>query len=99
MSNIIGDLREKAKVRVTGTVTGGTDGSSRVQWYKSYLSTLDENNLAALSTSTAVAKAFRIPPGAIGCYIVAKFTPMSPDGRSGEPTFVISDRTIECREG
>lgn len=56
MSNIIGDLREKAKVRVTGTVTGGTDGSSRVQWYKSYLSTLDENNLAALSTSTAVAK-------------------------------------------
>lgn len=96
--NINGDLRVRAKVWVTGTVIGGTDGSSRVQWYKSHSSTLDESNLEVLSTSTAVAKVFRIPPKAVGCYIVAKFTPMSPDGRAGEPTFVISDRTIECRE-
>ncbi|XP_050872526.1 187-kDa microtubule-associated protein AIR9 isoform X1 [Lathyrus oleraceus] len=91
---IIGDLRENGKVTATGIVTGGTEGSSRVQWYKTYLSTLDESNLEALSTSK-IAKAFRIPLGAVGCYIVAKYTPMTPDGDSGEPTFVISDRAVE----
>ncbi|XP_004488268.1 187-kDa microtubule-associated protein AIR9 isoform X2 [Cicer arietinum] len=91
---IIGDLRENGKVTATGIVTGGTEGSSRVQWYKTYSSTLDESNLEALSTSK-IAKAFRIPLGAVGCYIVAKYTPMTPDGDSGEPTFVISDRSVE----
>lgn len=91
---IIGDLRENGKVTATGIVTGGTEGSSRVQWYKTYSSTLDESNLEALSTSK-IAKAFRIPLGAVGCYIVAKYTPMTPDGESGESTFVISDRAVE----
>ncbi|KAK7328506.1 hypothetical protein VNO77_22615 [Canavalia gladiata] len=91
---IIGDLRENSKVTATGIVTGGTEGSSRVQWYKTCSSTLDENHLEALSTSK-IAKAFRIPLGAIGCYIVAKFTPMTPDGDSGEPAYVISDRAVE----
>ncbi|CAJ2661630.1 unnamed protein product [Trifolium pratense] len=91
---IIGDLRENGKVTATGIVTGGTEGSSRVQWYKTYSSTLDESNLEALSTSK-IAKAFRIPLGAVGCYIVAKYTPMTPDGDSGESTFVISDRAVE----
>ncbi|MCH99513.1 hypothetical protein A2U01_0020527, partial [Trifolium medium] len=40
-------------------------------------------------------RAFRIPLGAVGCYIVAKYTPMTPDGDSGESTFVISDRAVE----
>ncbi|TKY72978.1 187-kDa microtubule-associated protein AIR9 [Spatholobus suberectus] len=91
---IIGDLRENSKVTATGIVTGGTEGSSRVQWYKTRSSTLDENSLEALSTSK-IAKAFRIPLGAVGYYIVAKFTPMTPDGDSGEPAFVISDKAVE----
>ncbi|KAK7304069.1 hypothetical protein RJT34_15087 [Clitoria ternatea] len=91
---IIGDLRENSKVTATGIVTGGTEGSSRVQWYKTRSSTLDENSLEALSTSK-IAKAFRIPLGAVGCYIVAKFTPMTPDGDSGEPAFVMSDKAVE----
>lgn len=91
---IIGDLRENSKVTATGIVTGGTEGSSRVQWYKTLSSTLDENSLEALSTSK-IAKAFRIPLGAVGYYIVAKFTPMTPDGDSGEPAFVISDKAVE----
>lgn len=48
---IIGDLRENGKVTASGIVTGGTEGSSRVQWYKTCSSTLDENSLEALSTS------------------------------------------------
>ncbi|KAJ1437037.1 Leucine-rich repeat [Sesbania bispinosa] len=91
---IIGDLRENSKITATGVVTGGTEGSSRVQWYKTCSSTLDENSLEALSTSK-IAKAFRIPLGAVGYYIVAKFTPMTPDGDAGEPAFVISDRAVE----
>nr|KYP38707.1 hypothetical protein KK1_040034 [Cajanus cajan] len=91
---IIGELRENSKVTATGIVTGGTEGSSRVQWYKTCSSTFDENSLEALSTSK-IAKAFRIPLGAVGYYIVAKFTPMTPDGDSGEPAFVISDKAVE----
>lgn len=92
---IIGDLRENSKVTVTGIVTGGTEGSSRVQWFKTNSSTLNgENDLEAMSTSK-VAKAFRIPLGAVGYYIVAKYTPMTPDGESGEPVYVISERAVE----
>ncbi|KAL7212560.1 hypothetical protein ACSBR2_015286 [Camellia fascicularis] len=92
---IIGDIREGSKVTVTGTVTGGTEGSSRVQWFKTSSSTLDgENGLEAVSTSK-IAKAFRIPLGAVGYFIVAKFTPMTPDGESGEPAYAISERAVE----
>lgn len=92
---IIGDLREGSKVTVTGNVTGATEGSSKVQWFKAFSSILDgENGLEAVSTSK-LAKAFRIPLGAVGCYIVAKFTPVNADGESGEPAFVISDRAVE----
>uniref|UniRef100_A0A1J3CLM1 187-kDa microtubule-associated protein AIR9 n=1 Tax=Noccaea caerulescens TaxID=107243 RepID=A0A1J3CLM1_NOCCA len=92
---IVGDLRENSKVTVTGTVTGGTEGSSRVQWFKSSSSILDGgNSLEELSTSK-VAKSFRIPLGAVGYYIVVKYAPMAPDGESGEPVYVISERAVE----
>ncbi|XP_059596141.1 187-kDa microtubule-associated protein AIR9 isoform X2 [Vitis vinifera] len=92
---IIGDVRENNKVTVTGVVTGGSEGSSRVQWFKTHSSVLDgENGLEAVSTSK-IAKAFRIPLGAVGYYIVAKFTPMAADGESGEPAYVISEKAVE----
>ncbi|KAL9346290.1 hypothetical protein Peur_061143 [Populus x canadensis] len=92
---IIGHLRENSKVTVTATVTGGTEGSSRVQWFKTSSSTLDgENSLDALITAK-IAKALRIPLGAVGYYIVAKYTPMTPDGESGEPAYAISEKAVE----
>jgi hypothetical protein len=94
-AKIVGDLRENSKVTVTGTVTGGTEGSSRVQWFKSSCSILEgDNSLEELSTSK-VAKSFRIPLGAVGYYIVAKYTPMTPDGECGEPVYVLSERAVE----
>ncbi|XP_022146546.1 187-kDa microtubule-associated protein AIR9 [Momordica charantia] len=92
---IIGDIRENGKVTVTGVVTGGSEGSSRVQWFKTSSSTLESlDGLEALSTSK-IAKAFRVPLGAVGFYIVAKFTPMAPDGESGEPAYAISDSSVD----
>ncbi|KAJ4980259.1 hypothetical protein NE237_031096 [Protea cynaroides] len=92
---IIGDTREGNKVTVTATVTGGTEGSSRVQWFRTSSSKLEgEDGLEAVSTSK-IAKAFRIPLGAVGYYIVAKFTPMTPDGESGDPAYVISGKAVE----
>ncbi|KAJ0980466.1 hypothetical protein J5N97_008721 [Dioscorea zingiberensis] len=92
---IIGDLREGSKVTVSGTVTGGTEGSSRVQWFKTSFSMLEgENGLEAVSTSK-ISKAFRVPLGAVGYYIAAKFTPMAPDGETGEPVYVISEKVVE----
>lgn len=92
---IIGDLREGSKVTVTGTVTRGTEGSSRVQWFKTSSSNLEgETGLEVLSTSK-IAKAFRIPLGAVGYFIVAKFTPMTHDGEAGEPGYAISECAVE----
>ncbi|XP_031505223.1 187-kDa microtubule-associated protein AIR9 isoform X2 [Nymphaea colorata] len=92
---IIGDVREGNKLSVSASVTGGTEGSSRVQWFKSSSSKLEDKiSLEALSTSK-IAKSFRIPLGAVGYYIVAKFTPMSPDGGSGEPAYAISEKAVE----
>lgn len=91
---IVGELKEGSKVTVTGIVTGGTEGSSRVQWFKTISVTFDgENGLEALTTSK-IAKAFRIPLGAVGYYIAAKFTPMTPDGEAGEPAYVVSEKVV-----
>ncbi|KAK9056003.1 hypothetical protein SSX86_027090 [Deinandra increscens subsp. villosa] len=92
---IIGDLKEGSKITVTANVTGATEGSCRVQWFKTFSSVLDgENGLEAVSTSK-LAKAFRIPLGAVGYYIVSKFIPVNSDGESGEPAYIISDRAVE----
>ncbi|KAL8461070.1 hypothetical protein ACS0TY_032523 [Phlomoides rotata] len=92
---IIGEIKEGSKVSVAGIVTGGTEVSSRVQWFKSSSSTFEgEDGIEALSTSK-IAKAFRIPLGAVGKYIIAKFTPMTPDGEVGEPAYVISETAVE----
>lgn len=49
---IIGELKEGSKVSVAGIVTGGTEASSRVQWFKTSSSTFEgENGVEALSTS------------------------------------------------
>lgn len=49
---IVGNIRENNKVTVTGVVTGGSEGCSRVQWFKTHSSVLDgENGLEAVSTS------------------------------------------------
>ncbi|KNA25666.1 hypothetical protein SOVF_002920 [Spinacia oleracea] len=94
-TRIIGELREGSKIAVSGTVTGGTEGASRVQWFKTSSFTLSgEDGLEVLSMSK-IAKAFRIPLGAVDHYIVAKFTPMTPDGEAGEPAYVISEKTVE----
>ncbi|KAF9588966.1 hypothetical protein IFM89_017645 [Coptis chinensis] len=92
---IIGDLREGNKVTVTAIVSGGTEGSSRVQWFKTSSSKLVAENFLEPLSSSKIAKAFRIPLGAVGHYIVTKFTPMAPDGESGEPAFLISEMAVE----
>ncbi|WVZ61871.1 hypothetical protein U9M48_011679 [Paspalum notatum var. saurae] len=92
---IVGEAREGSRVSASATVTGGTEGSSRVQWYKASSSEFkNEHELEALSPSK-VSKTFRIPLGAVGYYIVAKFTPVAPDGEIGEPAYAISDGVVE----
>ncbi|XP_062189872.1 187-kDa microtubule-associated protein AIR9-like [Phragmites australis] len=92
---IVGEAREGSKVSASATVIGGTEGSSRVQWYKASSSEFkNEHELEVLSTSK-VAKMFRIPLGAVGYYIVAKFTPVASDGETGEPAYAISDDVVE----
>ncbi|KQK21044.1 187-kDa microtubule-associated protein AIR9 [Brachypodium distachyon] len=92
---IVGEAREGSKVYVTATVTGGTEVTSRVQWFKASSSEcLNDHELEALCTSK-VAKTFRIPLGAVGCYVVAKFTPVAPDGEIGAPAYAILDDVVE----
>ncbi|KAK9155120.1 hypothetical protein Sjap_002600 [Stephania japonica] len=92
---IIGDIREGNKVTVAAVVTGGTEGFSRVQWFKTRSSKIMEEDCLEALTTPKVAKAFRIPVGALGHFLVVKFTPMAPDGQSGEPVFMISENAVE----
>uniref|UniRef100_A0A0E0AFR8 Uncharacterized protein n=1 Tax=Oryza glumipatula TaxID=40148 RepID=A0A0E0AFR8_9ORYZ len=92
---IVGEAREGSKVSATATVKGGTEGFSRVQWFIGSSSKfLNENELGVLTTSK-VSKTFRIPLSAVGYYIVAKFTPMAPDGETGEPAYAVSADVVE----
>lgn len=40
-------------------------------------------------------QAFRIPLGAVGFYLAAKYTPVRSDGESGEPRLIFSDAPVE----
>ncbi|KAL2643139.1 hypothetical protein R1flu_010726 [Riccia fluitans] len=92
---LVGDLIEGNKVAISCSFSGGVEGSSRVQWFKTRSPTLpaDESSLEAISTSK-VAKAFRIPLGAVGFYLVGKYTPVRADGEAGVPVFIISEATV-----
>ncbi|CAM6096301.1 unnamed protein product [Calypogeia fissa] len=93
---IVGELIEGNKTAVTSNFSGGVEGPSRVQWFKT--NTRDEvsedGDMEAISNSK-VAKTFRIPLGAVGCYLVAKYTPVRSDGESGIPGYLVSDTTVQ----
>jgi hypothetical protein len=49
---IVGESMEGSKISASATVTGGTEGSSRVQWYKASSSEFkNEHELEALTPS------------------------------------------------
>ena len=49
---IVGEAKEGSKISASATVKGGTEGSSRVQWYKASSSEFkNEHELEALTTS------------------------------------------------
>ena len=93
---VVGDLKDGSKVAVSAIFMGGTEGASRVQWFKKISPTLptEDSQVEPLSSSK-VAKAFRIPLGAVGHYLVAKYIPVRSDGESGEPVFAISETIVE----
>lgn len=93
---IIGDMREGNKVAISATVSGGIEAASRVQWFKAHSpdESLEDANLEAISTSK-ISKAFRIPLGAVGFFLAAKYTPICADGESGEPALVFSETPVE----
>lgn len=93
---IVGDIREGNKIAISAIVSGGVEGASRVQWFKTSIldKSLGEANLEAISTAK-ISKAFRIPLGAVGFYLAAKYTPVRSDGESGEPVLIFSDSPVE----
>ncbi|MCO5613042.1 hypothetical protein L7F22_067316 [Adiantum nelumboides] len=93
---IVGDIREGNKIAISAVVSGGVEGASRVQWFKTSIpdESLGDANLEAISTAK-ISKAFRIPLGAVGFYIAAKYTPVRSDGESGEPVLIYSEAPVE----
>lgn len=53
---IVGEMREGSKVTATSSITGGTEGSSRVQWFKSTSSKIEDENAFEALTTSKVAK-------------------------------------------
>lgn len=93
---ILGDIREGNIVSISASIVGGVEDASRVQWFKTMSAegSFDDAFLEAISSSK-VAKDFRIPVGAVGHHLAAKYTPARLDGDSGEPVLVVSDQKVE----
>eukprot|EP00250_Pteridium_aquilinum_P034177 c7193_g1_i1 orf=271-5415(-) len=93
---ILGDIREGNIVSISASIVGGMEDVSRVQWFKTMSAevSLDDASLEAISSSK-VAKDFRIPVGAVGYHLAAKYTPARIDGDCGEPVLVVSDQVVE----
>ncbi|KAH7307676.1 hypothetical protein KP509_22G071800 [Ceratopteris richardii] len=93
---IVGDIREGNKVAISAIVSGGVESASRVQWFKTSIpdESLGDANLEAISTAK-ISKAFRIPLGAVGFYLAAKYTPVGSDGESGKSMLIFSDVPVE----
>ncbi|MCO5582339.1 hypothetical protein L7F22_036233 [Adiantum nelumboides] len=93
---ILGDIREGNIVSISASIVGGLEDASRVQWFKtlSAESSLEDASLEAISSSK-VAKDFRIPVGAVGYYLAAKYIPGRSDGEYGEAVLVISEQVVQ----
>nr|GMC73962.1 transposon protein, putative, CACTA, En/Spm sub-class [Ipomoea batatas] len=92
---ILGDFKVNKKVKICGTVIGGIEQASTVQLFIAISENFDmEENLKAISESKTE-KEFYLPLEAVGHYVVAKYTPMSEDGKFGEPVFVTSNKMVE----
>ena len=72
---IVGESMEGSKISASATVTGGTKGSSRVQWYKASSSEFtNEHELEAL-TSSNVSKVISIYSLLLSLMHYSKFKP------------------------
>nr|GMC80063.1 187-kDa microtubule-associated protein AIR9 [Ipomoea batatas] len=92
---ILGDFKVDKKIKICGTVIGGTEQASIVQLFVAISENFDmEENLKAISESKTE-KEFYLPLEVVGHYVVVKYTPMSEDGKFGEPVFVTSNKMVE----
>nr|GLL25175.1 Leucine rich repeat 4 [Ipomoea trifida] len=92
---ILGDFKVNKKIKICGTVIGGTEQASIVQLFVAISENFDmEENLKAISESKTE-KEFYLPLEVVGHYVVVKYTPMSEDGKFGEPVFVTSNKMVE----
>ncbi|KAI5082186.1 hypothetical protein GOP47_0001929 [Adiantum capillus-veneris] len=93
---ILGDIREGNIVSINASIVGGTEDASRVQWFKTLSadSSLEDVSLEAISSSK-IAKDFRIPVGAVGYHLAAKYIPGCQDGEYGEAVLVVSEHVVQ----
>lgn len=91
---IEGDPVEGSTVRVRGSYTGGTEGASRVQWYRTSRKDFDLYKLELLQPEMA-SKELCVPREAADHYLVAKYTPVRSDGELGSSVHAVT--TSKCR--
>ncbi|XP_073306514.1 uncharacterized protein [Primulina huaijiensis] len=94
-TTILGDYKTNEKVIVRGDVVNGSEQASTIQWFITLSKNFDiETGLQSISECT-INKDFRIPIEAVGHYLVAKFTPMTEDGESGESSYAVTEKYVD----
>ncbi|KAL8484490.1 hypothetical protein ACS0TY_026973 [Phlomoides rotata] len=92
---ILGDLKANKKVMVIGTVVGGIEEESMVDLFITISKSFDVKKDLEVIGQSKTRKEFHLPLKVVGHYVVAKYSPMSEDGKYGEPVFVVSDKTVD----
>ncbi|XP_055960629.1 uncharacterized protein LOC126668450 [Mercurialis annua] len=92
---IFGELKTNEIVRIHGDVIEETERVSIVQLFTTISKNYDVDNGLAPISSPLVDKEFTVPLEAVGHFLVAKYTPMTENGKSGEPVYAISETFVK----
>ncbi|XP_065865159.1 187-kDa microtubule-associated protein AIR9-like isoform X5 [Euphorbia lathyris] len=94
---IMGELKVNQKVMVYGAISKGVETASIAEFFITMNKNLDiENGLTPIS-SPSKEKELELPLQAVGQFVVAKLTPMTEDGKSGDPKYAISQTFVKRR--
>ncbi|XP_065881854.1 uncharacterized protein [Euphorbia lathyris] len=92
---IMGELKVNQKVMVYGAISNRVETASIAEFFITMNKNLDiENGLTPIS-SPSKEKELELPLQAVGQFVVAKLTPMTEDGKSGDPKYAISQTFVK----
>lgn len=92
---IQGDLVEGGTLSVTAKYSGGEEGPSVIQWFKSRNPTVVNTADLDVLPTRGHSKELVVPLEAVGYHVVVKYTPVRSDGETGKALVAVTPGTAQ----